>query len=107
MTGCVFMDLDGTVFNWGTNDFLPGAVAMIEVLKSHGIQIIFVTQRESAEGVVQALKREGISGPHTVLACVMNPRTVANDQGAFAHLHEQDTPWDADEVKALLSTFKE
>jgi hydroxymethylpyrimidine pyrophosphatase-like HAD family hydrolase len=100
------MDLDGTIFDWGTNNFLPGAVAMIEVLKSQGCQIIFVTQRESAEGVAQALRHEGIPGPHNVFSGILNPRVVVNDQGAGAHYHEQNTPWNAEEVAKLVSLIR-
>ncbi len=101
MPGCVFMDLDGTIFNWGSNDFLPGAVTLIKAILKDGNQIIFTTQRPSAIGVDLALKREGITGL-PILSQILNPRLVVNDAGAYAHDHLQNAPWSADEIRRLL-----
>jgi ribonucleotide monophosphatase NagD (HAD superfamily) len=86
-----FIDLDGTIFKYGTNTPLPGAMEMLRGLKAGGHQLIFTTQRQEADSAKEALSREGITG--LFITSVESPRIVINDQGAYAVNHPTDSPW--------------
>ncbi|TFH51153.1 MAG: hypothetical protein E4H01_00845 [Lysobacterales bacterium] len=88
-----FIDLDGTVFYYGTNKFLPNAAENLRKLLSLGNQIIFTTyrSRRDSEGAAQVLVGAGLRCP--VLTDVASPRVVINDEGASAINHHTDAPW--------------
>jgi len=89
-----FVDLDGTVFQWGTEEPLPGAIEQLLKWQDRGDQVIFVTQRNGpwARVAQHALQSLGIFDP-IVLSNISSPRTVINDQGACAINHEKNAPW--------------
>jgi hydroxymethylpyrimidine pyrophosphatase-like HAD family hydrolase len=95
-----FIDLDGTIFAWGTNNFLPGAVEMIKAALDQGHQVIFTTQRPNIIGVDLALKREGITGL-MVMSGIQNPRILVNDQGAYAHQHKKNGSYSLAEINHI------
>lgn len=84
-----FIDLDGTIFNHGTNDFLPGSREYIEELKEDGHMIVFTTRRgQEFEGhpvydkkkTLEALKRLNIKYD-SIIFDSPSPRIVINDSG--------------------------
>ena len=89
-----FVDLDGTVFLWGTETPLPGAIKQLSAWQTQGHELIFVTQRDRpwAEKALQALAGLGIRRP-MILSDISSPRTMINDQGAFAVNHPINAPW--------------
>ena len=88
-----FIDLDGTVFYYGTNKFLPNAAENLRELLSLGNQIIFTTHRSrrDSDGAVQVLVGAGLRCP--ILSNIESPRIVINDDGASAINHPKDAPW--------------
>jgi ribonucleotide monophosphatase NagD (HAD superfamily) len=45
MAATHIFDIDGTIVNFHTNDWLPGAKEYIQKLYRQGCRIIFITQR--------------------------------------------------------------
>jgi ribonucleotide monophosphatase NagD (HAD superfamily) len=88
-----FIDLDGTVFYFGTNTFLPNAAENLRKLRELGHQIIFTTYRGKydAEGAMSVLAEAGLRCP--ILSNIESPRIVINDDGASAINHPTDAPW--------------
>ncbi len=96
----VFLDLDGTFFQHGTNIPLPGAVATCRVWGSKGHVIIITTLRsslsEDEEQYLESLigKPWNLKGiPLTFLTGIPSPRIVINDEGAHRVNHKTNTPW--------------
>lgn len=98
-------DLDGTVFKWGTEEFLPGAHEELTRWLNAGNQIIFVTQRESWFGgrstatLERFLKKEfpGCG----LITNVSSPRILVNDQGAVAVNHRKNSPFRHDLLRLV------
>jgi hydroxymethylpyrimidine pyrophosphatase-like HAD family hydrolase len=86
-----FVDLDGTTFRFGTNEFLPNARENLLARKQAGHQIIFTTMRDDAADVREVLKQAGLGG--MIITGVQSPRIVINDDGAYAVNHQTDAPW--------------
>jgi len=87
-----FVDLDGTLFEFGTNIFLPGTKEFLEFIKEGNHQLILTTRRGedwdyhnvfSKAKTLQALKRLGIEY-HSIVFEVESPRIVINDDGCSA-----------------------
>lgn len=86
-----FIDLDGTIFYFGTNEPLPNAIENLLALQAQGHQLIFTTQRGYAGDAKKVLQKFGVKG--TMLTGIESPRIVVNDQGARAINRVTDTPW--------------
>jgi predicted secreted acid phosphatase len=93
-----FVDLDGTLFHFGTNFFTPGARDFLEWIEENGHQLIFTTRRgDDLEGhpifdknkTLEALKRLGIKY-NNILFNVVSPRIIVNDDGCEAFQVEKD-----------------
>ncbi len=95
----IFADLDGTVFDWGSNDFLPGAYEHLKAFQDDGNQLIFVTQRDM-DWIEPLAHTERFLKRHfpdcVVLFGVTSPRVLINDQGAVAINHKKNAPWNYD-----------
>lgn len=91
-----FIDLDGTVFYYDSEDFLPNAVENLRLLRRDGHQIIFTTFRSSwqLKQAASALKKAGL-GDCPILHNIESPRIVINDEGAKAINHPTNGPWPA------------
>lgn len=94
-------DLDGTIFKWGTEEFLPGAAEQLGAWLRAGHQIIFTTQRAPDKDFEYKLKcwcsnaPDGLyPGQIHVLFDIYSPRIVVNDQGAHAINHKRDAPFE-------------
>ncbi len=86
-----FIDLDGTIFYFGTNEFLPNARENLLKLLAAGHQLIFTTLRGDAADVREILIRAGIDS--LILTNIESPRIVINDDGAYAINHPSGAPW--------------
>ncbi len=88
-----FIDLDGTLFQFGTNELLPGALEELNRLKDNGDIIVLTTRRGDLE-----FEGHEIFGEHNTLCALEklkipysqilfnlpSPRVVVNDSGAYA-----------------------
>lgn len=91
----IISDLDGTVFEWGTSEFLPGVYERLKAWIDDGNQIIFVTRREADWPNAAALEQflyDAFPGCMVIFG-VSSPRIVINDEGAGAINHKKNGPW--------------
>ncbi len=100
---CIFVDLDGTAFEWGTNTFLPGALEQLKQFYDAGNQIVFTTQREqwmnNVPSPLETQKAIWNHFPHcSILFGLSSPRIVINDHGAAAINHPANAQWNYDLV---------
>ncbi len=95
---CIFADLDGCTFEWGSNTFLPGALEQLKAFYRNGNEIVFTTQRDDSMveftslGSVEKLLKYHFPNC-IVLFGLTSPRIVINDAGAIAINHPQNAPW--------------
>ena len=83
-------DIDGTLVDWHTNDWMPGALEMLRELKQEGHQIIFTTMRGhqdidklwSIENTLPLLEQLGIE--YRILFGVPSPRMIIDDSSVHA-----------------------
>jgi hydroxymethylpyrimidine pyrophosphatase-like HAD family hydrolase len=87
-----FIDLDGTIFRFGTEEFLPNARESLLKLLQDGHQIVFTTLRGDAVEARKVLRKAGLNC--IILTGVQSPRVVINDSGAHAIDHVTDAPWE-------------
>jgi ribonucleotide monophosphatase NagD (HAD superfamily) len=96
-----FIDLDGTVFYWGTNIFLPGAIDFLKKVSTERHQIVFVTYRGHPEcpdtipnpdKTTSVLDSIGIEY-ETILWGIKSHRILVNDEKSEVLHHPKDTPW--------------
>lgn len=103
-----FLDIDGTLTEFHTNTWLPGALDMLRELHHRGDQIILMTMRcdhrdqetiwspeMTRRTVLEDLAREGI--PYRVLFDVDGPRTIVDDNQVKAVQRRQNAPWSGPE----------
>ncbi len=94
-------DLDGTIFDWGTEKFLPGAhEELARFCSVDGNQLIFVTQR-SSQNWSEPLSRTELYLKRFFPGCVVifgisSPRILVNDAGAVAINHPKNSAWNYD-----------
>lgn len=99
-----FCDLDGCVFRWGTNEYLPGARERLTEFLEAGNQIIFITNRESwvpgnlGTGLKKFLQKD-FPGCGLIMG-VESPRIIVNDEGAVAINHKKNAAFNHDLVRA-------
>lgn len=94
----VISDLDGSVFLWGTNTFVPNAYSVLKRFYDAGNQIVFITQRHGGMLSMPSPKDtkkllDELFPGSVILWNYSSPRIVINDQGAAAINHPQDAPW--------------
>jgi len=86
------IDLDGTIFKHGTNDFLPGSKEFLEEISENGHMIIFTTRRGKEfeghpvydkEKTLKVLTELGVKYDFIVFDSP-SPRIVINDRGSYA-----------------------
>lgn len=95
---CLFCDLDGVAFVWGSNTFVSGACERLKSFYDAGGQIVFTTQRESWMDGFKPLEEtkkmlQGLFPKCEFLSGISSPRIVINDAGAIAINHVKDAPW--------------
>lgn len=100
--GTLFIDIDGTIVNAGTEEPLPFAVEKINKAYDDGYMIVITTLRgsgfvnDSKYACVETerlLKSIGLKYHHIVWNC-QSPRIVINDEGAVAINHRGNTSWE-------------
>lgn len=104
-------DLDGTLFEHGTNTPLPGAKEMIAGLRAKGADIYITTYRGerwgnhpifNANSTLVAVKEHfGVNYGEIIMGS-HSPRVVINDSGAAAHNHVPGAPWTVEEIESLV-----
>ncbi len=105
--GTFFCDLDGTIFQHGTHDFLPGAREFLRLAENANYRIIFVTRRGDVEfeghefygkePTLKALKDYGLDH-HTIIFDVMSPRTLVDDSEIGVVHRQTNKGWDTIEL---------
>ncbi len=88
-------DIDGTVFKYGTTEFVDNALQELTEIVENGGQIVFITAREKnwpgAKSVKTKLMREF---PEAVIVWGSpSPRVIINDEGARAINHSTNAKW--------------
>jgi ribonucleotide monophosphatase NagD (HAD superfamily) len=99
-----FVDLDGTVFKWGTEKFLPNVENTLKTWERDNNQIFFTTMRDEMWAGEARKVLTKILNKVVILTKVDSPRVVVNDAGAYAIPHPRDEgwpPWYADSYKHL------
>lgn len=102
MSGAYFIDIDGTIFQHGTDRPLEGAIEQVNALYDAGAMIVLTTRRGSKEWkghriydeepTLRALRASRIKY-HTILWDVPSPRIVINDSGAYGIPHPKNVYW--------------
>lgn len=95
----LFFDLDGTLLDWNTDDWMPGAIEMLRELKQQGNQIIFMTFRGhssvrweySIERTTPLLEKLGIE--YQILFGVESPRIMFDDSPTYGVKVEGAKTW--------------
>lgn len=97
-----FIDLDGTIFRHGTNDFLPGAIRWLQSLEG---AIVWCTRRGDEFGDHPVYGNGGLMVAMGLLAPLKlkvigmisncgSPRILVNDEEASVISHATNTGWD-------------
>jgi hypothetical protein len=91
----IFVDLDGVLFAYGTQELVPGAVEALKRFAAGGNQLIFTTRREynwpGSPEAADILDR--LFPDYQILWGITSPRILINDEGAVAINHPADQPW--------------
>jgi len=102
-----FIDLDGTIFRHGTNEFLPGAKELLQTIYEAGDQVVLTTRRGaefeghpvySRQPTLDALANMNIKYD-AILFGLGSPRIVINDDGAIAVNHNTNEGWSKEELQ--------
>lgn len=87
------IDLDGTIFYWGTENLLPNVPEILKAWEARGDQIIFTTMRDEMWSQKAAEVLKEFLSDFRIVTQVDSPRIVINDDGAVAINHQRDNPW--------------
>lgn len=96
-----FLDLDGTLLEWGTFNWLEGALELLKDIKSKGHQIFFTTGRGIEEQQDHKVFSKNITEKFLIdnnieydgiLWNVRSPRIIINDDGCRAINHYRNDP---------------
>jgi len=100
-----FIDLDGTLFEHGTDRPLPGALEFVEEARARGHRIVLTTLRSSEwpedhvlndRHTLESLARLGV-GYDEILFDLASPRILVSDRGAVAYSHLTNAAISGDE----------
>lgn len=115
----IFLDLDGTILQWRTNEPINGAVTLIHRLAEEEHQIIFTTRRGrepdpfkdheilSKEATEKVLKNLFPDIDYQIYYGVDSPRIVVNDEGCAAGNREKDEEWTLSQIEEVFKKFDE
>ena len=91
----IFADLDGVTFQFGTNEFVPGALEKLREFQKAGNQIVFITRRDGVffplGDTAEVLSR--MFPGSALITNVSSPRIIINNEGAAAINHVRDAAW--------------
>ena len=88
-----FFDIDGTIVNYHTNEWLPGVKQKLIQLHNDNHQIIFITMRDterdnntvwSVENTHELLTKANFPFKYTLLTNIQSPRILIDDNNIFA-----------------------
>lgn len=109
--GIFILDIDGTLMKHGTDEWLPGALELIEGLTTRGYEVAFVTRRGDREfsghpvygraSTKAALVAAGF-GPNRIWFDVRSPRYLMDDSWAQVIEKETDEPVSYLEILAII-----
>lgn len=98
-----FFDIDGTLVDWHTNEWLSGAKEYILQRFQAGDQIIIMTMRGwQDEGTIWSIENtkktilkdlEDIGVKYTVIFSVASPRVFHDDNDIFMNKRQANTDW--------------
>ena len=100
--GTLFIDIDGTIVDHGTDEPLPGAVEKINEAYDRGYMIVLTTLRGSGWAMqskyscpetLRLLKAIGLKYNEIIWNCPRH-RILINDEGAAAIQHPANGSWD-------------
>lgn len=100
--GTLFIDIDGTIVDHGTDEPLPYAVEKINRAYDRGYTVILTTLRGegytgdslySCASTLRLLKAIGLKY-HTIIWNCQSPRIVINDEGARSIEHPSNGSWE-------------
>ena len=98
-----FFDIDGTIVNYHTSEWLEGAKEKLLQLFNDGHQIIFTTMRgEQDEGTIWSVQNtkktilkdlDDLGIKYTILFGVASPRILHDDSPIFLDRRKINQPW--------------
>jgi hypothetical protein len=100
--GSLFIDIDGTMVDSGTDEPLPFAIEKINKAYDDGYMIILTTlrgegyahnSRFACQETLSLLRLIGVKYHHIIWNCP-SPRIVFNDEGAEAVKHPSNSSWE-------------
>lgn len=96
-------DIDGTIVNYHTSEWLDGAKDMLFDIYSNGDQIIFITMRgEQDEGTIWSIQNtkdtilkdlDDMGVKYTVIFGVQSPRVVHDDMPIIVDQRQTNQPY--------------
>jgi len=93
-------DIDGTLMRYHTNDFLEGALDMIQDLRRRGDLVMCITMRGphdrgkewSVENTLEAFKKQGLESINIIFNVPPN-RALYDDTKPYAVHHGHNDSW--------------
>ena len=92
-------DLDGTLLHFQTQEWLPGALEILEAIHKHGDKILFITARgphdEGKAWSIRATEKvlAQLTVPYQIVYNVPGPRILHDDLPGGFDLHPFNGPW--------------
>ena len=105
MSAYIF-DIDGTIVNYHTHQWIDGAREMLHTLNRKGHDIIFITMRDSIRDVDKAWSVENTYKlmedldfePKAIIFNVQSPRIIIDDNKIASVRRKQNKKWEYDEL---------
>ena len=96
-------DIDGTIVNYHTSEWLEGAKEALIALHNAGEQIIFITMRgEHDEGTIWSIENtkntilkdlDDLGIKYTIIFGVKSPRIIYDDSPVYLHKRQTNQPY--------------
>ena len=101
--GAHIFDIDGTIVNYHTSEWLEGAKELLVRLHSEGHQIIFVTMRgEHDKGTIWSIENtkntilnelDELGIEYAIIFGVQSPRTIHDDSPIYLDKRQTNQPY--------------
>jgi len=98
-----FFDIDGTIVNYHTSEWLDGAKEKLLLLYNNGDQIIFITMRgEQDEGTIWSIENtkktilkdlDDLGIKYNIIFGVQSPRILHDDNRIFLDRRKTNQSW--------------
>ncbi len=96
-------DIDGTIVNYHTSEWLEGAVEMLLAVREGGNQIIFITMRgEQDEGTIWSIENtkntilkdlDDLGIEYKIIFGVQSPRVIHDDMPIITDQRKTNQPY--------------